>query len=96
MYGNAKLPAIPGGAFHSGLRFINSMFEEITEILNRASRYDFRLLPLYAECQSVADETQRLLGDAPQPGGAENSVNDGSPSRDGGRPRGGSGFRKAA
>jgi hypothetical protein len=37
------------------------MFEEIAEILNRASQYDFRLLPLYDECQSVADETQRLL-----------------------------------
>ncbi len=44
------------------------MFEEITEILSRASRYDFRLLPLYAECQTVADETQRLLGSAVRTG----------------------------
>ncbi len=47
------------------------MFEEVTEILIRASRYDFRLLPLYAECQSVADETQRLLRRRSHPGSAD-------------------------
>jgi len=38
-----------------------NIFDEITEILRRAACFDFALLPLYTECQTLADETQRML-----------------------------------
>lgn len=72
------------------------MFEEVTEILMRASRYDFRLLPLYAECQSVADETQRLLGGRSHPGSADGLMTSAASHDRGIAPNGETFFRKHA
>ena len=72
------------------------MFEEVTEILRQATRFDFKLLPLYAECQHVSDETQRLLGRITPHRAGESTQLSASPHDSYGNSAGGVKLRKSA